>query len=131
MFSIRKLNHILQVCSQYQSVTQSLGNVQAILTASQLLLFTVDQVEEANGTTLLDNTIFTLGAGMGDGTTHQYNDLPLVVAGGGSANLRQGAHIHCPRGTPLANLWLTQLRALGIKRDRYADSTGTVSEIQV
>ena len=94
------------------------------------LLERMDQVEEANGTTLLDNTIFTLGAGMGDGTTHQYNDLPLVVAGGGSANLRQGAHIHCPRGTPLANLWLTQLHALGIKRDRYADSTGTVSEIQ-
>ena len=95
------------------------------------LLERMNQVEEANGTTLLDNTIFTLGAGMGDGTTHQYNDLPLVVAGGGNANLRQGAHIHCPRGTPLANLWLTQLRALGIKRDRYADSTGTVSEIQV
>ena len=94
------------------------------------LLERMNQVEEANGTTLLDNTIFTLGAGMGDGTTHQYNDLPLVVAGGGSANLRQGSHIHCPRGTPLANLWLTQLRALGIKRDRYADSTGTVSEIQ-
>ena len=34
---------------------------------------------------MLDNTIFTLGAGMGDGTTHQYNDLPIVVAGGGGA----------------------------------------------
>lgn len=31
--------------------------------------------------TLLDNTIFTLGAGLGDGATHQYNDLPVVVAG--------------------------------------------------
>ena len=90
----------------------------------------MDQIKEINGTTLLDNTIFTLGAGMGDGTTHQYNDLPLVVAGGGGGKLKTGNHIHCKRGTPLANLWLTQLRALGIERDKYADSTGVVSEIQ-
>ena len=93
------------------------------------LLERMDGIEEANGTTLLDNTIFTLGAGMGDGTTHQYNDLPLVVAGGGGGKLKQGSHIHCERGTPLANLWLTQLHALGIERKEYADSTGTLREI--
>ena len=93
------------------------------------LLERMDGIEEANGTTLLDNTIFTLGAGMGDGTTHQYNDLPLVVAGGGSGALKLGRHVHCKRGTPLANLWLTQLRALGIERKKFADSTGTVGEI--
>lgn len=93
------------------------------------LLERMDGIEEANGTTLLDNTIFTLGAGMGDGTTHQYNDLPLVVAGGGNGALKLGQHVHCKRGTPLANLWLTQLRALGIERKKFADSTGTVAEI--
>ena len=93
------------------------------------LLERMDGIEEANGTTLLDNTIFTLGAGMGDGTTHQYNDLPLVVAGGGGGTLKQGKHIHCKPGTPLANLWLTQLQTLGVQRESYADSTGTLSEI--
>ena len=38
-------------------------------------------------------------------------------------------HVHCQRGTPLANLCLTQLQALGIEREKYADSTGTVAEI--
>jgi hypothetical protein len=66
---------------------------------------------------------------MGDGTTHQYNDLPLVVGGGG-AKLKLGQHIHCKPGTPLANLWLTQLQALGIQRDSYADSTGLLDEIR-
>ena len=93
------------------------------------LLERMDGIEEANGTSLLDNTIFTLGAGMGDGTTHQYNDLPLIVAGGGNGALKLGRHVHCKRGTPLANLWLTQLRALGIERKKFADSTGTVAEI--
>ena len=66
---------------------------------------------------------------MGDGTTHQYNDLPLVVAGGGGGMLKLGKHVHCKTGTPLANLWLTQLHCLDIKRKSYADSTGTLTEI--
>lgn len=93
------------------------------------LLQRMDSIEEENGTTLLDNTMFTLGAGMGDGTTHQYNDLPLVVAGGGGGTLKLGNHIHCKPGTPLANLWLTQMHCLGIKRETYADSNGTLPEI--
>lgn len=93
------------------------------------LLERMDSIKEANGTTLLDNTIFTLGAGMGDGTTHQYNDLPVVVAGGGGGTLKLGTHIHCKTGTPLANLWLTQLQALGIERKTYADSTGMIGAI--
>ena len=93
------------------------------------LLEKMDAIEEANGTTLLDNTIFTMGAGLGDGSTHQYNDLPLVVAGGGGGKLKLGKHVQCERGTPLANLWLTQLHALGIDQERYADSTGLLNSI--
>lgn len=93
------------------------------------LLGRMDTIEEAGGTTLLDNTIFTLGAGMGDGATHQYNDLPLIIAGGGGGKLKLGKHIHCRSETPLANLWLTQLQCLGIDQKTYADSTGTISEI--
>jgi hypothetical protein len=93
------------------------------------LLERMDSIEEAGGTTLLDNTIFTLGAGMGDGTTHQYNDLPLVVAGGGGGTLKLGKHVHCKTGTPLANLWLTQLQCLDIECKSYADSTGTLTGI--
>jgi len=93
------------------------------------LLQRMDTIEEAGGTTLLDNTIFTLGAGMGDGTTHQYNDLPIVVAGGGGGRYQLGKHVHCSPGTPLANLWLTHLHALGIEREQYADSEGMVGGI--
>tara|TARA_B110000014_G_C20070334_1_gene558144 strand:- start:640 stop:1404 length:765 start_codon:yes stop_codon:yes gene_type:complete len=129
---------ILDKPYSHHAMTHSIGNhLEHLLlldrfhvSAFARLLERMDQIKESNGTTLLDNTIFTLGAGMGDGTTHQYNDLPLVVAGGGGGKLKMGKHVHCKRGTPLANLWLTQLRALGIERDNYADSTGTVSEIQ-
>jgi len=99
------------------------------ISAFARLLARMDDIEEANGTTLLDNTIFTLGAGLGDGATHQYNDLPVIVAGGGGGKLKLGQHLQCEQGTPLANLWLTQLQALGVDMSDFADSTSTVSSI--
>ncbi len=85
-------------------------------------------IQEPDGRTLLDNTLFTYGSGLGDGSTHQYNDLPIIVAGGGAATKR-GLHVNLPEGTPLANLWLTQARAMGLKMERFADSTGAVSQL--
>ncbi|MBT4692762.1 MAG: DUF1552 domain-containing protein [Planctomycetaceae bacterium] len=86
-------------------------------------------VREFDGSTLLDNMIFTYGSGLGDGATHQYTDLPIIVAGGGGGRLQQGMHLHCAEGTPLSNLWLTQARALGLTGDRFADSRGVETDL--
>lgn len=91
----------------------------------------MDAIREADGSTLLDNTLFTYGSGLGDGSTHQYDRLPIIVAGQGGGRIKTGRHLQCAEGTPLANLWLTQAAALGLKRDRYADSTGVISDILV
>ena len=92
------------------------------------LLKKMDAVEESDGTSLLDNTLFTYGSGLGDGSTHQYNDLPIIVAGGGD-HVQSGQHINMPEGTPLANLWLTQARMMGLPMERCADSTGTIDRL--
>ncbi|WP_231744046.1 DUF1552 domain-containing protein [Stieleria neptunia] len=92
------------------------------------LIEKMDRVEQADGTSLLDNTLFTYGSGLGDGSTHQYNDLPIIVAGGGKS-VQSGQHINLPEGTPLANLWLTQARMMGLDMKRFADSTGTVDPL--
>ncbi len=92
------------------------------------LISKMDQIEQSNGTSLLDNTLFTYGSGLGDGSTHQYNDLPIIVAGGGQ-RVKSGQHINMSEGTPLANLWLTQARMMGLEMDRFADSTGTIDQI--
>jgi len=93
------------------------------------LLEKMESVKEADGTTLLDNTLFTYGSGLGDGSTHQYNDLPIIMAGGGR-RVKTGQHINMPEGTPLANLWLTQARMMGVKMKRFADSTGEIAAIK-
>ncbi len=88
----------------------------------------MDEIKEADGTSLLDNTLFTYGSGLGDGSTHQYNDLPIIVAGGGR-RVQSGKHINMPEGTPLANLWLTQARMMGLEMKRFADSSGTIDSL--
>ncbi|MCP4858610.1 MAG: DUF1552 domain-containing protein [Fuerstiella sp.] len=92
------------------------------------MLEKMDAVEQSDGTSLLDNTLFTYGSGLGDGSTHQYNDLPIIVAGGGE-RVRAGQHINMPEGTPLANLWLTQARMMGLSMERFADSTGVIDQM--
>ncbi|MCA9065026.1 MAG: DUF1552 domain-containing protein [Planctomycetaceae bacterium] len=86
----------------------------------------MNSIQEKDGGTLLDSTILIYGSGLGDGATHQYTDLPLLVAGG---QLRTGLHLHCPDGTPLANFWLTCANVLGAPLDHFADSTGVLSEL--
>ena len=88
----------------------------------------MDQIQEADGASLLDNTLFTYGSGLGDGSTHQYNDLPIVMAGGGQS-VTTGLHVNMPEGTPLANLWLTQAHLMGLKMKRFADSTGMIESV--
>lgn len=92
------------------------------------LLQRMDEIKESDGSSLLDNTLFTYGSGLGDGSTHQYNDLPIIVAGGGQ-KVQSGKHINMPDGTPLANLWLTQAQMMGLDIERFADSTGTIDSL--
>ena len=94
------------------------------------LLEKMDSIQESDGTTLLDNTLFTYGSGLGDGSTHQYNDLPIIVAGSGGGKFKTGQHINMAEGTPLANLWLTQAKAMGLKIDRFADSVGEIGAVK-
>ena len=93
------------------------------------LIQRMEGIQESNGTSLLDNTLFTYGSGLGDGSTHQYNDLPIIVAGSGGGKFKTGQHVNMPEGTPLANLWLTQARGMGLKMDRFSDSSGEVRSI--
>lgn len=91
----------------------------------------MDTIKEADGSSLLDNTILTYGSGLGDGATHQYTDLPIIVAGSAHGRIQTGMHLHCKEGTSLSNLWLTQARLMGLNLPRFADSTDVVSPLLI
>jgi len=77
---------------------------------------------------LLDSTYFVLGSGLGDGNSHSYNELPMIIAGGNSHGIQTGRQIQCEKDTPLANLWLTLASQMGADLNQFADSTGQLSE---
>ncbi|MFN0017237.1 MAG: DUF1552 domain-containing protein [Pirellulaceae bacterium] len=83
---------------------------------------------EGNGT-LLDNTMFMLGSGLSSGELHECTNLPTVIAGRGGGKLATGQHIRYPEGTPIANLWVTLAKMMGIGHHRIGDSTGELGDI--
>jgi len=87
------------------------------------------ELKEADGTSLLDNSIVTFGAGLGDGATHQYYDLPMMVAGKAQGQIKQGRFIQCKSGTLNSNLWLTIAQLMGLEIDAFADSDGVISDL--
>ena len=87
------------------------------------------EIKETDGSSLLDNSLVTYGAGLGDGATHQYFDLPLIVAGTGQGQIKQGRFIQCKSGTLNSNMWLTLAKLMGVKTDQYADSSGVISDL--
>jgi len=87
------------------------------------------EIRESDGSTMLDNSLITYGAALGDGATHQYFDLPMIVAGKGQGQIKQGRFIKMKSGTLNSNLWLTLANLMGLEMKSYADSTGVVSDL--
>lgn len=87
------------------------------------------EIKESDGSTLYDNSLVTYGAGLGDGATHQYFDLPMIVAGKAQGQIKQGRFIKCKSGTLNSNLWLTAAKLMGLEMNSFADSTGVISDM--
>ena len=83
-------------------------------------------MKEVDGSSILDNTILCYGAGLGDGATHQFFDLPLIVAGKAQGQIKQGRFLKVKSGTPHSNMWLTVAQMMGLELESFADSTGTI-----
>jgi hypothetical protein len=73
---------------------------------------------------LLDHMVVLYGGGLSDGNSHLHDNLPTLLAGGASGQLRGGRHLRYPTDTPMANLLLTMLDMAGVHEERLGDSTG-------
>jgi len=83
---------------------------------------------EGNGT-LLDHSLILYGSGIGNPNIHDHTNLPILVAGGAFAGMKGGRHIKYDKPIPLANLHLTLLDKVGVRLEKFADSTGKVDEL--
>ena len=86
-------------------------------------------IKEIDGSSMLDNSIVTYGAGMGDGATHQYYDMPFLISGKAQGQIKQGRFVQCKSGTLNSNMWLTITQLMGLKMNSFADSSGVISDL--
>ena len=78
---------------------------------------------------LLDNTVYLYGSGLGNSSIHDHDNLPILVAGGAACGMKGGRHIRYETGTPLANLHLTLLDRVGVRLDKFGDSSGKIEDL--
>ncbi|MBA3937865.1 MAG: DUF1552 domain-containing protein [Planctomycetes bacterium] len=93
------------------------------------LLGRMKGIKEANGGTLLDNSMVFWGAALADGNTHGRENLPIMLAGRGGGVIKPGRSIQLPDKTPLANLYLSMLQCLGVQTTTFADSQKAIAEL--
>ncbi len=84
-----------------------------------------------NGGTLLDNSMILFGSSISDGNEHDPNNLPIVVAGKAGGALRTGQHVASEKETPLCNLYVSMLNAMGVPSEEFGDSTGLIKELSI
>ena len=78
---------------------------------------------------ILDHSLFLYGSNMGNSNQHDNYPLPAVLVGGANGKHVGGKNLTLPARTPLANVHLTMLDKLGIKQDKFANSTGIITEV--
>ncbi len=106
--------------------------------------------EPASEGSMLDNTLLLFGSA--SSAFHLSRNYPLILAGGKSMGFTHGQYLNYAedgayrggwapgekepwrmRATredlPLSNLFVTMLQRLGVETERFADNTGTISEV--
>lgn len=76
------------------------------------------------GQTLLDNTSVLFGSNLGNANSHDWRNLPILLAGGG---FKHGQHVACDakNNTPFANLFVQIMQKMGVEADTFGSSTST------
>jgi hypothetical protein len=79
--------------------------------------------KDADGSSMLDNSLLVYGAGMGDGDVHSQWNIPVALIGG-AGGIKGGRHIAYKQGTPMCNLHVAMLNKLGLPTESFAKSSG-------
>lgn len=94
------------------------------------LLRRLSEVREGNGS-LLEHSLILYGSGNSDGNRHNHDDLPILLAGHGNNSVTPGRHVRYPSETPITNLYLEVMARMGVRVDRFGDSTGSLAGLKI
>jgi hypothetical protein len=84
---------------------------------------------EDAGSSLLDQTMVLYGSNMGNASSHDTRNLPILLAGGG---FKHGQHLAFDQNhnVPLSNLFGSMLQRHGLEIDRFSSGTGTLTGLE-
>lgn len=129
----------LGISEGHHFLTHHMGNQDKVQKVAQIerwymerfarFLTTMENMKEADGTSVLDNSMIVYGCAIGDGNKHNHDELPVVLAGGGGGSLKPGRHLKLKQDTPMTNLYTALLDRAGVQAERVGDSTGRLEEI--
>lgn len=83
--------------------------------------------KEANGKSVLDNSMVVYCSGLSDANRHAHDNLPVLLAGRGGGALQSGKHLELSQSVPMTNLYMSLLERMSVSTDRVGDSTGLLS----
>jgi hypothetical protein len=99
------------------------------VTALRDFLARLKQAREGGGT-LLDRTMVLYGSNLGNASSHDTKNLPILLAGGG---FKHGQHLAFDRqrNAPLCKLYVSMLQRLGVEVDRFASGSGRLGGLEL
>lgn len=105
----------------------------AIIEKEEMRLFgefmqKLDAIKEGERT-LLDQTAIMLGSNLGNASSHNNTNLPLITAGG---RFQHGQHLafNADSHPPLCNLFVSYLQHLGLEVDAFATGSKPLAGLQ-
>ena len=92
-------------------------------------LRSLQSIKEPTGN-VLDNTSVLLTSNLGNASSHDNRNMPVLFAGGG---FKHGQHLGFDKKNnyPLPNLFVSVLQRLGLETDKFASSTGTFRGLEM
>lgn len=85
-------------------------------------LLTALKQKTEGSTPLLDNTMVLFGSNLGNANSHDWTNLPVLLAGGG---FQHGRHLafDAKNNVPFCNLFVQMLQKMGVEVDKFGSST--------
>jgi hypothetical protein len=85
-------------------------------------LFTSLKQKTEGSASLLDNTMVLFGSNLGNANSHDWTNLPILLAGGG---FKHGQHVVCDakNNVPLGNLFVQMVQKMGLEVDSFGTSS--------
>jgi hypothetical protein len=85
---------------------------------------------DEDGSSLLDNTMVLFGSNLGNASSHDTKNMPIILAGGG---FDHGQHLAFDQQNnyALPKLYVSMLQRLGLEMDTFASCTGTMDGLKM